>query len=124
MAWKPSVMTATKVEEFKRAFAMGFSKKEACLYCDVAERTFFDYCTKNPDFTELIPTLQNLPKLKAKMNIYEKIEAKDDYNSRWYLEKTDKDFNPKSVIDQTNANVDVTDDISEEQKKLIANRFK
>ena len=98
---KHTSMTASKLEEFKKAFSMWFTKAEAILYCNVPERTFFDYCSKNPEFTELIPTLQNLPKLKAKMVILWKIEEKDDFNSRWYLEKTDKDFNPKSVIDQT-----------------------
>jgi hypothetical protein len=33
MAGKASVMTADKIDEFKRAFSMGFSKAEACLYC-------------------------------------------------------------------------------------------
>lgn len=100
MAWKPSVMTPTKVKEFKDAFSMGFSKAEACLYCEVAESTFFDYCSKHEEFTSLIPTLQNLPKLKAKMNILTKLNEWDDYNSRWLLEKTDKEFNPKHIVDQ------------------------
>ena len=97
--WKHTSMTASKLEEFKKAFSMWFTKAEAILYCNVPERTFFDYCSKNPEFTEFIPTLQNLPKLKAKMVILWKIEEKDDFNSRWYLEKTDEAFNPTKKND-------------------------
>ena len=98
MSQKATVMTAVKINEFKRAFSMGFTKAEAILYCDVAERTFFDYCSKNPKFTELIPTLQNMPKLKAKMNVLNSIENNDaEYtkqkmdDSKWYLERKAKD---------------------------------
>lgn len=113
MGAPPTVMTATKIKEFKDAFAMGFTKTEAILYCGVAERTFYDYCSKNPEFTEQIPILQNLPKMKAKMNILKKLNEEDDYNSRWYLEKTDKDFNPKQVIDQTSKNLNYNKDMSD-----------
>ena len=120
MAWKATVMTTKKVEEFKRAFSMWFTKAEACLYCKVNESTFYEYCSKWTDeanaFVELIPTLQSNPKLMAKMNILESLETKwsdtmkqriDD--SKWLLEKTDKDFNPKSVVEQTvKADVEVT----------------
>ena len=125
MAWKESVMTPKKIEEFKRAFSMGFTKAEACLYCEVNESTFYEYCrkwTKEAEaFVELIPTLQNMPKLKAKMNILEKINDKDDYNSRWYLEKTDKSFNPKQQIEQVqvNYNKDITEMSDEDLQNLI-----
>ena len=96
---KATVMTADKIKELKDVFSMGASMKEAYTYCWIPERTFFDYCSKNPDFKDLIPALQNQPKLKAKMNILVKLNEWDDYNSRWLLEKTDKDFNPKQVVD-------------------------
>jgi len=101
-------MTTKKIEEFKRAFAMGFSKKEACLYCQVNESTFYEFCSKDKDFVELIPTLQAMPKLKAKMNILESIENKKVENhkqklddSKWYLERKAKDeFSTKTEVDQ------------------------
>jgi len=62
-----------------------------------------------------------MPKLKAKMNILEKINDKDDYNSRWYLEKTDKSFNPKQQIEQVqvNYNKDITEMSDEDLQNLI-----
>ena len=98
MGVKATVMTTVKLEEFKRAFSMWFTKAEACLYCKVNQSTFFDYCSKNPEFVELIPTLQSMPKLRAKINILNSIENNDsEYtkqkmdDSKWYLERKVKD---------------------------------
>lgn len=127
MAGKASVMTADKIDEFKRAFSMGFSKAEACLYCWVLETTFYDYCSKNKDFVDLIPTLQSMPKLKAKMNVLESIEDKTKENNRqrlddskWYLERKAKDeFSTKEIIESTNTNINIEAEDWENFKAIL-----
>jgi hypothetical protein len=64
---------------------------------------------------DLIPTLQSMPKLKAKMNVLESIEDKTKENNRqrlddskWYLERKAKDeFSTKEIIESTNTNINI-----------------
>ena len=39
--------------------------------------------------------------MRAKLNLADKLDEGDDYNSRWYLEKTSDEFNPKSKQEVT-----------------------
>lgn len=99
MAWKPSVMTEPMITKLKEAFSMWFSDKQALLYCQLNERTFYDYCSKNPDFAELKEILKDEPKMNARAVVANKIKWWDDYNARWLLEKTDEAFNPTKKND-------------------------
>ena len=95
------------MEELKKAFAMGFTDDEACLYADVWVRAFYDYCTENEDFRELKELLKQKPKMKAKINVLESINSKNPLatkekleTSKWYLERKAKDeFSLRSEVE-------------------------
>lgn len=98
MAGKPHVMTPKMLDNLKKAFSMGFSDKEACLYCGLSYSTLTDYCTKNKDFREIKELLKNNPKIKAKTVVYESITNTEEQNrkqtiddSKWFLERKCKD---------------------------------
>lgn len=104
---RPTQFTEEKIAELKKAFALGFTDEEACLYADVWLRAFYDYCTQNEDFKELKELLKQKPKMKAKLNVVESINSKNPLtlkqrleDSKWWLERKAKDeFSLRSEIE-------------------------
>ena len=119
-------MTEIVVSKLEEGFSKGLNDVESCLYAWISKVSLYEYCKKHPEFTNRKEELKQQPKMKAKLIINDKLEEKDDYNARWYLETKWKDeFSKqvKTINENTNTNADVTDDLSEEQKKKIAERF-
>jgi hypothetical protein len=113
---RPTVMTDAMIGKLEMLFAKGLSDREACLIADITPSTLYDYCNKNPEFTERKELLKEKVKIQAKLNIAEAIENKDVDNSKWYLERKAKDeFSVKQMIeaDVTNEvtiNIELSDD--------------
>ena len=123
-AWRPTVMTPEVIAKLEYWFSKGFSDSEACLYANISKDSLYRYIDVHPGFWDRKELLKDQPKLKAKLNITEKIDEGDDYNSRWYLERKSKDeFSLKVENDNNNLNADVTENLDEEQKKKLAGRF-
>jgi len=89
--WRPPIMNKDIVAKLEEWFAMWFTDAEACLYANISKNTLYRYIDDNPEFWNRKELLKDQPKLKAKMNVLNKIEEWDDYNSRWYLERKWKD---------------------------------
>lgn len=125
-AWRPTVMTESVVNKLEEGFSKGLTDVEACLYANISKQSLYDYCKLHPEFTDRKEELKQQPKMKAKLIINDKLDEKDDYNARWYLETKGKDeFSKKveNVNENTNLNKDVTEELTEEQKRKIAERF-
>lgn len=125
-AWRPTVMTESVVNKLEEGFSKGLTDVEACLYANISKQSLYDYCKLNPEFTDRKEELKQQPKMKAKLIINDKLDEKDDYNARWYLETKGKDeFSKKveTINENTNLNKDVTEDLTDEQKRKIAQRF-
>jgi len=119
--WRPTVMTDDVVWKLLTAFSYWFSDVEACLYADIWKQALYDYCNKNPEFRDRKEALKNKPKMKAKMNVLEKINNKDIDTSKWYLERKAKDeFSTKQEIDNTLNITDYTftSNLEDDKKKL------
>jgi len=124
-AWRPDAVTPEVLSKLEEWFAMWFTDVECCLYANIASATLYRYVEKNPEFRERKEHLKDQPKMKAKLNIVKSIDAWDKNDSRWYLERKSKEeFSTKEVTENTNTNVDVTEDLTEEQRAAIAGRFK
>lgn len=96
---RPTVMTEAMISKLELLFSQGLSDREACLIADISTTALYDYCTANPEFAERKELLKDNPKIKAKLNIAEAIEAKDIDMSKWYLERKAKDeFSTKQEI--------------------------
>lgn len=105
---RPTVMTDEMIGKLELLFAKGLTDREACLIADITPSTLYDYCNKNPEFTERKELLKEKVKIQAKLNIAESIENKDVDDSKWYLERKAKDeFSAKQIID-----ADVSSDIT------------
>lgn len=113
---RPTKMTKVMIGKLEMLFAKGLSDREACLVAEINPSTLYEYCKENPEFAERKEMLKDKPKIKAKMNVQEAIEAGDTDISKWYLERKAKDeFSTKQEISadvDTNVtiNIELTDD--------------
>lgn len=99
---RPTVMTPEVVAKLEHGFAMGFSDVEASLYANISKDSLYDYCKKYPEFSHRKEELKNHPKLLAKTNLYNALKENSKIeDSKWYLERKDKEFKPKSEQDLT-----------------------
>ena len=105
---RPTVVTPEVVAKLEYGFMRGMNDTEACLYADISRSAFYDYCNKNPEFTDRKEELKKQPSVKAKLNVTEAIEQGDVDLSKWYLERRNKDeFSLKQEI-----KADVTEEVT------------
>jgi len=97
---RPTVMTENTIRKLEEAFIKGLSDREACLYANIGTSTLYDYCNENPEFSERKELLKEQVKMRAKINIAEKINNGDISASMWYLERKGKEdgFNLKQEL--------------------------
>ena len=63
---RPTKMTPELIGKLEDAFTWGCTDTEACCFADIACSTLYDYCEKNPQFSERKEKLKNMPVMKAK----------------------------------------------------------
>lgn len=100
-AGRPQIMTESTIQKLEEGFAKGLNVMECCLFADISKSTYYNFTTEHPEYLERFETLKSNVKMIAKMNLYDKIKVGDDYNSRWYLERTSDEFNPKNKQELT-----------------------
>lgn len=97
---RPTVMTQQTIDKIEYVFAMGGTDIEACLYADISHQTLYDYQEKHPEFIERKINLKQTPMLKARTTILKALDS-DTNTARWYAERRDPEFRPKSETDIT-----------------------
>lgn len=115
-AGRPTVMTEKVVKELEEAFSRGFSDIEACLYVNISKQALYDYCHKNPAFTDRKEDLKKTPLMKARNNIYNAIEDGDTDMSKWYAERKAKREFSTRVEQEIEGKVDTTINIVRARK--------
>lgn len=98
---RPKAITDTVLRKLEEGFSKGLNVTECCLFADVPKSTYYDYLNAHPSYSDRIELLKSNTRMIAKMNLYDKIQGGDDYNSRWYLERTAEEFNPKQKQELT-----------------------
>lgn len=106
--------------------------EEACTKLWITKQTFYNWLKANPElrnrWDEAIEIRKESIKLVARENVFDwitwntKLRPKEKIElSKWVLEKTDSDFNPKQVIESKsmNLNFDVSIDEMENQLKNL-----
>ncbi|GKH47087.1 hypothetical protein [Anaerotruncus massiliensis (ex Togo et al. 2019)] len=88
---RPTKMTPEVIAKLEEAFGKGMSDREACCYADIAPSTLFRYCQRHERFSERKELLKENLKMRAKLNLAEKIEGGDVDMSLWYLERKCRD---------------------------------
>lgn len=97
---RPTVFTRSCLDKLEKAFSLGSTDKEACLYAGISPDALYDYQAKNPAFIQRKDLLKQNPILKARTTIVDALK-KDVNTARWFLERRDSDFNAKSSVDIT-----------------------
>jgi len=122
--WRPTVMTPEIIAKLEEWFMMWLTDVECCLFVNIWTSTLYDYCKVNKDFSDRKEELKHNLKMVAKSNLNKSIKEWDKSDSKWYLERKGKDeFSLKTEVQQETTNVDVTEDLTEEQRQAIAGRF-
>ena len=113
---RPTVMTPETLKKLEYGFLKGMNDLECCLYADISRQALYDYCNKNPEFTDRKEALKKRPAIAAKLNITEAIESGDVELSKWYLERRSKDeFSTKQEITaDVNSEVNINIELSDE----------
>jgi hypothetical protein len=90
-AGRPTVMTEATIGKLKEGFAQGFSVRNACIWADINQDTYFEYCKKHPKFSEQCKTLQQKPLIKSILVINKALNDGDVSTAKWYAERKAKD---------------------------------
>lgn len=99
MAGRPTVMTDLVVGKLEEGFTYGYTDKEACLHAGIHPDTLYEYCKKHPAFSERKEVLKRTPTMLAKRTVFDNLAQ--EATAKWLLEKTNKEYNPKTQIDHT-----------------------
>ena len=119
--WRPLLINKDTVAKLETFFSYWFTDAETCLQANISTATLYRYIQQNPEFWVRKDDLKNKPKMKAKLNILEKINNKDIDTSKRYLERKAKDeFSTKQEIDNTLNITDYTftSNLEDDKKKL------
>jgi hypothetical protein len=121
--WRPTVINDEVLSKLEFGFSNSLTDEEACLYADICPKTLYRYIEDNPEFWQRKEILKRQPNIKAKFNWVNKIWS-DDYTAskEWLERKAKSEFSVKSEVDTKQTIVDITDDLTPEQKHLIASR--
>lgn len=93
-------MTKDTLRQLEEAFAMGCPDIEACLYAGISTQSLYVYQQEHPEFADRKRELKEQPVLLARTTVIKSLDQ--DVNSAWrYLERKDKELNPKSQTDIT-----------------------
>ena len=90
-AGRPTIMTEATLGKLKEGFAQGFSVRNACIWADINQDTYFEYCKKHPKFSEQCKTLQQKPLIKSILVINKALNEGDVSTAKWYAERKAKD---------------------------------
>ena len=88
---RPTIMTDSTLAKLKEGFAQGFSVRNACIWADISQDTYFDYCKKHPSFSDQCKTLQQKPLIKSILVINKALNEGDVSTAKWYAERKGKD---------------------------------
>ena len=88
---RPTIMTDSTLAKLKEGFAQGFSVRNACIWADISQDTYFNYCKKYPNFSEQCKTLQQKPLIKSILVINKALNEGDVSTAKWYAERKAKD---------------------------------
>lgn len=94
-AGRPTKMTPECIKKLEQAFACDMNDLQACQFAGITDQTLDNYEKKHPEFLGRKKLIRENIKVKAKMNVAQKVEDGDYDASKWVLERRDEDYKPK-----------------------------
>ena len=111
-------LTADLIKKIREAWELGIvSERGVCSYVGISAPTYSKYMTMCPELEELKELCQEKINIEARKNIKKAIERGHLDTSKWYLEKTDPQFQKNS---DTTVNVAVIS-VADREKEM--NKF-
>lgn len=92
----PAIITKRILDKLEKAFAMGCTDKEACLYSGIGMSSLYRYQNENPDFQKRKEILKENPVLRARAKVIQEVDN-DVTTAKWYLERKRRDEFGQSV---------------------------
>lgn len=103
---RPTVMTEEVIAKLEDAFSNGATDLQACFLANISKDSLYRYIQDNPEFSDRKEALKDMVAYQAKTNIRLSLLANDEKlkieTSKWYLERKDKEFKPKSDLTTDN----------------------
>ena len=91
---RPRAVTQETIQRLETAFSIGASVREAILFADLKETTYYDYVRANPEFSARIELLKERMPLKARQVVYKALENEDVNKWISWISKKDPLFKP------------------------------
>lgn len=100
---RPKIIDETTLKVLEDAFSNGASDIEACFLADISNQTLYNYQKENPEYLERKRALKDMIKYQAKVKVKNSIDKELGCDTaKWYLERRDKEFKPKSDLTTDN----------------------
>ena len=104
---RKTVMTDAVIKKLEEGFMYDLNIGEACLFAGISRRTFENYVNKKPKMKEHFEMLRENVRMKAKINIANKIKRGDIDTSKWELEHRAPEEYSKKVNAGINENITI-----------------
>lgn len=114
---RPTVMTPEVLKKLEDAYLCDATHLQAAIYAGITEQTLHNYKRDHPKFFERIEQLRGMVSFKAKLNIKKSIDSGDKIDSKWHLERREKDYKPSSKHDVSHSGkISLIDAIMDKEK--------
>lgn len=112
------------LQKLEAAFLQGMTNREACFLANISESLFYAVCKASPNLKERFEQLSENVKILAKRNLVEAINKGDVENSKWYLERKNKDeFSTRNELTGANGKDLVPDEEMKEKADAAISNF-
>jgi len=121
--WRPTVKSPETLKKLEEAFALDCTIEEACFYADITPKTYYNWIADDEVLLHRLVALRNRPVLTARKTVVDKIWEDAELALKYLERKRKGEFSLKTETENANTNVDVSNDLTSEQKLKIASRF-
>lgn len=96
-------MTPETIGKLEEAFMADATDEMACFLAGIHVDTLYAYQNANPGYSERKRMLKDYVRLKARRAVNRAIDEEDRPDTaKWYLERRDKEYKPKSDLTSDN----------------------
>lgn len=85
------------LQKLEEAFMVGSTDAEACVYAGISTSALYEYQKDNEPFLERKKALKNLPTLRAKKAIVDRLSKDVDLAKWWLVKKLPNEFGDRHI---------------------------
>jgi transposase len=95
---RPTQYTEEAVRLFEFAFGEGYNISQACQYVGISRETYYAWLEQHDGFSDKMEWAKGKMNRLAKEAVRDALKAKDPNTARWFLDRRDPDFKPKTEV--------------------------